>query len=358
LRLNLPSHGSNPEKLYKAYSLQPAEQIIDFSVNLNPLGTLPTIEKEWASWFSLIEDYPDPTGERLIEAIALNEKLSSQHVLLGNGGAQIIALIANYLAGKRVGIIQPTFVEYEDMCTAYGCQIEHIILEHGENGDNLTSVFSKIENLDALFLCHPNNPTGLVYPKEEIKSLIDQCEREKCYLIIDEAFYHFIDGFPTASKFVKKHKYLIVIRSLTKMYSIAGLRLGYALASKRVIEAMQARQAHWSINALAIEAGLLCLEARSFTKDTQIFVANERKRVFDKLKQAGYLMSKSEVNYYLLRDDRLDNQEALIRFLLKKGIVARHTENFRGLDGRWLRLAVKRERENDKLIEALEEWKQ
>lgn len=354
----MPSHGSNPEKLYKSYSLQPAEQIIDFSVNLNPLGTLPTIKEEWASWFSLIEDYPDPAGEQLKEAIAQNEKLSSKHVLLGNGGAQIIALIANYLAGKRVGIIQPTFVEYEQMCSAYGSTIEHITLDGEGSWDNLASVFSKIEKLDALFLCHPNNPTGLVYPKEEIENLIEKCEREKCYLIIDEAFYHFIAGFPTASQFVKNHKYLIVLRSLTKMYSIAGLRLGYGLAAPRVIEAMRARQAHWSVNVLAIEAGLLCLKAKSFTNHTQIFVANERKRLFDKLKQLGYLMSKSEVNYYLLRDDRLDNQQALIKFLLKKGIVPRHTENFRGLDGRWLRLAIKREIENDKLMEALEEWKQ
>lgn len=356
--MNLPSHGSNPEKLYKSHSLKQPEEIIDFSVNLNPFGTLPAIKENWASWFSLIEDYPDPTGEQLREAIALSEKLSSKQVLLGNGGAQIITLIANYLAGKRVGIVQPTFVEYQEMCTVYGCQIEHIKLDENRNWENLDSVFLKIEKLDALFLCHPNNPTGVLYSQEQIERLINRCEDEKCYLIIDEAFCHFVEKFPTAARFIEDKDYLIVVRSLTKMYSIAGLRLGYALAPERVIKALQARQAHWSINVLAIEAGLLCVDAKTFTNRTQIYIENEGNRVLEKLTQLGYLMSKSEVNYYLLRDDRLDNQGMLIKYLLKRGIVPRHTENFLGLDGRWLRFAIKKETENDILIKALQEWMQ
>src|SRR5699024_9150660 len=202
---------------------------IDFSVNLNPFGTLPSIKENWSDWLTLVEDYPDPTGENLKEAIESYENINREHIVLGNGGAQLITLLASYLAGKRVGIVQPTFFEYQQMCSAYACEIDHILLDEKSNWSNLDIVFSKINSLDALFLCHPNNPTGITYSQKQLVKLIEHCEKEECYLIIDEAFYNFVDQFPTVASYVSSSKYVIVIRSLTKMYSIAGLRLGYLL---------------------------------------------------------------------------------------------------------------------------------
>lgn len=351
----MPLHGSNPEALYKSFSIPVPEQYIDFSVNLNPLGIPKNIKDNWSSWLELIEDYPDPIGSRLLQTIATYENIKHEHILLGNGGAQLITLLANFLAKKRIAIVQPTFVEYEKMCQVFQCQIEHVVLQE-EEWDDLSPVLHTIQDVDAIFLCHPNNPTGTIFSKEQIEQLIEQCEKNECYLIIDEAFYHFVERFVSAASYVSTHDYVIVIRSLTKMYSIAGLRLGYVLGPATVIASLQKIQPHWSVNALALEAGIYCLNNESFVKRTQTYVLTERERMTLMLNDLNYKVSSSEVNYLLLRDNRLSNQNELIRFLLTKGVVPRHTENFRGLDGRWVRLAVKTSEENTVLLQALQKW--
>lgn len=353
--MKLPLHGSNPHQLYQSLSISIPESLIDFSVNINPLGTLPTIKENWLAWYELISDYPDPTGERLKTLIAENESVPEDSVLLGNGGAELITLLAQFLMGKRVGIIQPTFIEYEKMCTAFGCEIEHIVLQE-EKWNDLTEVFDRVKNVDALFLCHPNNPTGITYPQKLIDELIEYCEKEKCYLIIDEAFYDFANKFPTATPYVPTYKYVIVIRSLTKMYSIAGLRLGYMIASPKIINRLYRFKPAWSVNAIALEAGIHCIEDRSFVAKTRSYITKERERMTLLLRNLGYKVSDSQVNYLLARDDKLDTQYSLLRYLVKKGIVPRHTENFRGLHGRWLRLAIKSKSDNDQLYSILRQW--
>lgn len=354
--MNLPLHGSNPAALYHSFSIPIPEQYIDFSVNLNPFGIPKNIKDNWFSWLNLVEDYPDPFGSELQQVIASYEKVKKEHVLLGNGGAQLITLLANFLMKKRIAIVQPTFVEYEKMCAAYQCDIRHIILEE-EKWNDLSSVLHTIEEADAIFLCHPNNPTGTTYKKEQIEQLIEHCEQNECYLIIDEAFCHFVVDFITAAPYVSVNNYVIVLRSLTKMYSIAGLRLGYLLGPTNVIQSLQKIQPQWSVNAIALEAGKHCLANEQFIQKTQTFVKLEREKLKLKLEQLNYTVSPSEVNYYLLRDSRLTNQNKLIQFLLTQGIVPRHTENFRGLDGRWIRLAVKSNEENAKLLKALQTWR-
>lgn len=353
--MNLPLHGSNPAALYQSFSIPIPDRYIDFSVNLNPFGIPENIKESWSNWLELIEDYPDPFGSELQQIIASYEKVKYEHILLGNGGAQLITLLANFLAQKRIAIVQPTFVEYEKMCAAFQCDIHHVVLEEGK-WDDLSSVLHIIPKVDAIFLCHPNNPTGTTYSKEQIELLIEHCEQNECYLIVDEAFYHFVVDFTTAATYVPLNNYVIVIRSLTKMYSIAGLRLGYVLGSTSVIQSLQTIQPHWSVNAIALEAGRYCFANEVFVNKTQAFVTNEREKIKLKLQQLNYVVSKSDVNYFLLRDERLANQNVLIHFLLTVGIVPRHTENFRGLDGRWIRLAVKSSEENTILLKVLQKW--
>src|SRR5690625_610447 len=333
------------------------DQIVDFSVNLNPLGLLPVIKKKWGSWIHGIEDYPDPYGQELLDRISIREQLPKESILLGNGGAELITLVANMLKGKHVAVIQPTFAEYERMCRAFGCNISRVILEEGKWALPDYLFDYTIQRADALFLCHPNNPTGVCYLKDVLRKLLHACEKHQCYLIVDEAFYDFFDEEMTMASLIKDHPYLIVIRSLTKMYSIAGLRLGYLLASKPVIEKLKTYQPHWSVNAIALQAGLACLSDESFVQKTRKYVKRERDFLQRELRLIGYDVSASQVNFFVLRDPAIEHQLPLIQFLLKSGIVPRHTENFPGLQGRWIRVAVKQTEENKKLLEALRAWK-
>lgn len=355
--MKLPLHGSNPQYLYKAFHLPFPDEVYDFSVNLNPLGMPASIHRQWKQMFPLIEDYPDPQGSALRSVIAEKEELPPSSILLGNGGAELIAIVANMLSGKRVLIVQPTFSEYEKMCRVHGCSISFVHLKEGLWPLDLDIIADQLPHIDALFICHPNNPTGIVYPFDQLQQLLNLCEQHDCLLVMDEAFYDFVSDFPFLTDRVLNSKHLIIIRSLTKMYAIAGLRLGYLIAHEKLIQRIQKYQAHWSVNAIALEVGQLCMEESSYVQQAQNYVTKERQRLFDQLKPLGYQLSKSSVNYYLLRDPAFQDQKPLIYWMLKQQIVPRHTYNFPGLYGRWIRLAVKQRVENDRLLEVLRTWK-
>lgn len=333
------------------------KDVIDFSVNLNPFGPPDVLKKNWIGWLDVMEDYPDAEGSVMVDQIAGKEQLASGNVLLGNGGAELIALVSRMLAGKRVLIVEPAFSEYEKMCQANGCEISYCQLTEGEWGLDAEWIIDQLEYVDALFLCHPNNPTGISYPQAVLLQILDACHKKECFMIVDEAFHDFLNEPQTLAQLVKENSYLIILRSLTKMYAIAGLRLGYLMADIQIVERLKNFQPHWSVNALALVAGNAILSEESYRKDTRQFIKRERMRVKKTLQGLEYALSNSDVNFYLLRDTSLDLQLPLFIFLLKKGIVPRHTANFPGLNGRWLRFAVKRKEENDMLLGALLEWK-
>ncbi|ASK61855.1 threonine-phosphate decarboxylase [Virgibacillus phasianinus] len=355
--MNWPIHGSNPQYIYNHLQLPMPKNIIDFSVNVNPFGPPALLKEKWIRWFAAVSDYPDPNNSELIEVISEKEKLPRSSILPGNGGAELIGLLAKMFSGKRVLLIQPTFSEYERMCTANGCQISNLILKENDWEIPVDDLSSKLARADVLFLCHPNNPTGIIYSEQLLLQIVNACQQQDCFLVIDEAFYDFTDESNTIASYLKDYNMLIIIRSMTKMYAIPGLRLGYILAAPSIIKELHQNQAHWSVNALALLAGKECLLADNYINKTKTFVSIERKRMVHALQQAGYLVSASRVNFYLVRDPELGDQLPLFMFLVKKGIVARHTANYQGLNGRWLRFSIKQTHENDILLKELLAWK-
>lgn len=353
--MSLPKHGANPHYLYQKMNRLMPEEVIDFSVNLNPWGPPPKIFASWASWQDEIIAYPDPNGQKLKEKIAIREKIKTTNILLGNGAAELIQLLAAHFRDQKIGIFQPTFSEYERMTRSYGAEITHLSLAHLEDKKYITKV---TQEQAAIFLCHPNNPTGEVYESIILERLLAECERNKCYLIVDEAFYDFSITSSSMVSSLLESSYLIILRSVTKMYSIAGIRLGILFATPAIVEALRSYQSYWSVNALALKIGECVLEEENFVKETQQKIAAIRDEVFPLLKEYGFLLSKSQVNFFLLRDPALNNQKELLLFLLEKGLVPRHTENYPGLDGQWLRFAIRPLAEMNQLVEALKEWKE
>lgn len=333
------------------------EKVIDFSVNINPFGPPSILKRKWLQWFESIYDYPDPNQIKLAELISNKEQISMDEVLIGNGGAELITLLGRMLAGKNILIIQPTFSEYEKMCKAYDCSVTSFVLNEGSWELSAQELQLQLKNKDALFICNPNNPTGVYYSKDIIQNIMEICMQNHIFMIIDEAFYDFmLEAHPFTSS-IKNNEYLIILRSLTKMYSIAGLRLGYMMANRKIIEKIKDYQPHWSVNQLALLAGYECLQDMEYVNKTRLYISEEFKQIFASLREMGYILSESKVNFYLLKDPKLDDQNPLYLFLLQKGLVPRHTMNFQGLEGRWLRFAIKQSFENDLLLEALREWK-
>ncbi|RFU71407.1 threonine-phosphate decarboxylase [Peribacillus saganii] len=351
--MKLPSHGSNPHYLYNSLGIEMPEHYVDFSANINPLGPPPALLEEWKHSFHYIHDYPDPQASVLTKKIAAMEGVPEQSVLVGNGGAEIISLVARWLAGKRVMIVQPAFSEYETACLANGCRVTWHMLEEGVWELELPA----LDGIDAIFLCTPNNPTGIEYSPQAVVHLIQECSERGVYVIIDEAFYDFLEEAATYTAHLPDYSNLIILRSLTKMYSIPGLRLGYLMADQEIVSRISAYRPHWSVNALALMAGEICMDAEDHVKRTREMIESERLKLKDFYDSSGFIMSKSSINFYLLREPDTADASGLLRFLLENGIVPRHTFNFPGLSGRWLRFAVKTGRDNSSLMEVLNRWR-
>ncbi|AIF42858.1 threonine-phosphate decarboxylase CobD [Virgibacillus sp. SK37] len=355
--MHLPAHGANTQHVYEALGMEAPDTVIDFSVNTNPLGTPASVQDCWQDWLPAVYDYPDPHFTELKQQIATKEKVEPASLLPGNGAAELITLIARFLQGKNVLIVQPAFSEYETACRAEDCHISYFQLEAPAFTVDKEALHKKLQAADAVFFCNPNNPTGIAFDQSIMNWLIETCVEVKTLLILDEAFYDFAHPPVTSIQKASNSPYLLVLRSLTKMYHIAGLRLGYLVGEPGLVEQIGKRQSHWALNGIALKAGVACLQEVEHVKDTTNFIANERDRVFRFLQRSDYIHSASGVNFYLLKDPAMASQENLYHFLLEEGLVLRHTYNFPGLEGEWLRAAVKKEAENNQLMEALVKWK-
>jgi len=338
--------------------LELPEKYIDFSANINPLGPPPALKEKWNDFYKEITVYPDPFAEDLKSRIAKDEQVSKTSIIIGNGGAELITLVARFLTGKKVLVVEPTFSEYEKACRANHCEIHYHQVKEPNFALSIDELRLRLHSVDAVFLCNPNNPTGIQYPLSTILSIIEECEKHNCFVILDEAFYDFLLDYQSFIPYIKKFSNLIIIRSMTKMFAIPGLRLGYLVANPDIIEKIGRLQPHWSINTIALLAGELCLQDIDFIKKTQIYILKERERMYTFYNQNNFEVTSSQVNFYLLRDPFLTDQFSLFEFLIHKKIIPRHTFNFPGLEGKWLRFAIKSKRDNNALMEVMLEWRQ
>lgn len=351
--MQLPTHGSNPHYLYEALGIEMPQTYLDFSANINPLGPPSSIKERWLGFFEGILGYPDPHALELTHLIAKKEALPEASVLVGNGGAEIITLVANKLANERVLIIQPAFAEYAESCLAAGCEVDFFQLEAPGWEIDLDRLRPLLPEYAAIFLCTPNNPTGISYEEEVVRDLIKACQKADCLIVLDEAFYDFTDTAFSYASLITEFPHLLILRSMTKIFAIPGLRLGYLLADPAIITRAKAFKPHWSVNHIALEVGKLCLAEEEYMNRTRAYMQAQKNKLFSLYKELDMVVSDSTVNFYLVKDETL----SLLPFLLKKGIVPRHTYNFPGLDGKWLRFAVKSEQDNTALMEAVKQWR-
>ncbi|MED4400755.1 pyridoxal phosphate-dependent aminotransferase [Metabacillus fastidiosus] len=354
--MTLPLHGANPQFLYEVMNVKMPEKIIDFSVNTNPFAINDHFEmSDISAWIS---EYPDPNCTQLKKKYAEELAVKEGQLLFGNGASQCIFLLAENFQGKAVGIIEPTFNEYRRACDAFQCTIHTWAINEQNEWQVLLNEFeSFLKEIDVLFLCNPNNPTGTIF--SNVDEIIKLTEKYDVSLIIDEAFYDFCEsGDMTSLHNIHQYEHLIILRSVTKMYNLAGARLGYIIAQEKLINELNKKLPTWSVNGIAQQLGLQAVERMDKeVLRTRKRINDERKRVCEKLGNAGFYTSSSVTNYYLLRERVSENAHSLLIYLLQNGAVVRHTENFAHLNGKYIRIAVKTKAENDFLLALLEEWK-
>lgn len=359
--MDWPNHGGQPDALRQKLAFSIPGNAIDFSANINPLGPPTWMKKEIEKQFSKLTKYPDPSYLEAREYLASFEGLKPEQVLVTNGGAEAIFLAAKLFEGKRALVVHPTFSEYEQACLHYHLKVKDVFFSMDE-GFNLPldKILAEFKMTDVMFLCRPNNPSGTIVKEQSIRRLLEEGKKQGTYVVVDEAFVDFLPGKRASlTGYLSDYDNLILLRSMTKMYAIPGLRVGYMLAHPTIIKQGKHWQIPWSVNALAAALIPGMVNDKNFLEHTKIWLQEELSLLRHELQQMNFYMSPTQVNFFLLQDLEFPTETShLFEYLLKEGIVARHTFNFKGLDGEFLRLAVRSSSENKALLEALKRWRE
>lgn len=351
------NHGGQVRAYREAFG--PAEgEWIDFSANINPLGPPAGVREAVIRALGEIRYYPDPRQEEFRARLAGFWEVAPESVIAGNGAAELIFLLMRVWKPRRLLTVAPAFGEYEEAASAEGAAVERIVLDprrgFAVDADRLAEALRR-RTADLLVLANPNNPTGRLVDPSGLEHVLDEAERLGVRVMLDEAFLDFCPGERRLTRISRaaRSEGLFVLRSMTKFYSLPGLRLGYGVASPGIVRAMDRLRPPWAVNGPALAAGMAALEEESFRLETRGWLAGARERFRRRLEALGFETIPSEANFLLVRRDDFDIARVWPR-LAGRGLFVRDCRSF-GLDRRYFRVAVLPAREQDRLLEALAE---
>ena len=356
-------HGGDLTAASLATGIEPGN-ILDFSVNINPLGPPDCVQEICSQAIRLLKEYPDPFCREFKRALSDALEVSTDWITVGNGSTELIYLLPHLFdRGKEILIVEPCFSEYERAFRQGGKTVRHFALDPS-NGfslpiDKFIFQLRQFSDLGGIVIGHPNNPTGTLLDEESFRALYMYCERKGVFLFIDETFIDFAAPGRSFLKYIASSPHLVLIRSMTKFFSLPGLRLGFGIMNPERVNVLQAHQPPWSVNTLAQAIGPNLLKNDSFSKITKKYVQRENEFLFQNLSKIPSIeVFQSAANFLLFR--LLEGNEAeaenLYETLLHQGLVLRNCGNFYGLDPRFFRLAVRSRSDNQLLISRIHEY--
>lgn len=327
---------------------------LDFSANVSPLGLPAGVAAAITNALPTADRYPDPLCRELRAALAGAEGVPADWILCGNGAADLIFRLALAVRPRRALLPAPTFAEYEAALQTVGCAVQRVFLRE-ENEFAVTEEFidAVTPETDIVFLCQPNNPTGQVTPPALVERLVRRCAECGAVLVVDECFLDFLpdrDAW-TAKQLLRAAPQLIILKAFTKLYAMAGVRLGYALCGDAtLLEKMRGAGQPWAVSSLAQAAGLAALQETAYAGAVRALIAEQRPRMAAGLRALGLRVMDGQANYLLFRATP-DFGEKLRR----RGAVVRSCANYPGLDAAWYRTAVRTAEENTRLLQIMGE---
>jgi len=342
-----PHGGPNYDEL-TAMGLTP-EEVLDFSVCSNPFPPPPGVRKILNT--VAINRYPDSEATELRQCLSDKLGVAPDNILAGSGAVELIRLIAltYFRHGDSVLILEPTFGEYDVACQIVGSEtfkqwgraeegfapsIEetvHLIKQHRPRG---------------VFICNPNNPTGQYLSRQEVEAVLGACVDS--LLILDEAYIAFVDESWPSSDLISKGN-VIILHSMTKDYALAGLRLGYAIAPREIIDNLRRVRPPWNVNAMAQKAGVIALEDSNYLERCKQKIRQAKQFLIDELCRLGFTLVSSNTNFFMVR---VANAKAFRTALLRHGILVRDCASF-GLP-EYIRIAPRTMPECQRLITTIQ----
>lgn len=327
---------------------------LDFSVNVNPFGTPEPVKAAVRAVAESLSAYPDPRCGPLRERLAAVNGVDKDHVVCGNGAAELIYTFAAALQPKRALLPVPSFADYEGALVGLGCEPAYFPLRR-ENGFLLTEdILDAIgPKMDLLMLCSPNNPTGRSIPKELLLKILDRCRQTGTWLFLDECFFELTDEDKAFSltPYLQDGNRVFLLRAFTKAYGMAGLRLGYGLCKDRAMPAAMSRLTQpWNVSTVAQAAGLAALDCPDWPRKAQELFRAEKPFMQAGLNALGYDVLSGDANFLFF-----SGAAGLYETLLARGVLIRDCANYRGLGPGDYRIAVRTHTENEELLRTVKE---
>jgi threonine-phosphate decarboxylase len=256
----MTEHGGNIYEIEKFYNIN-KDKIVDFSSNINPLGLSKKIKKKIVKNFNIASRYPDIDYIDLKKSISSYYNINFDDIIVGNGGTELIFSIVRELKPKKSLILSPTFSEYEKALKVNNLKADYFRLnEKNDFYPDLNKFRSVLrKKYDCVFICNPNNPTGVFLKLDEIKKIIHECNKNKSMIFIDESFIDFTGYIKndSAMNVIKYYNNIIILHSLTKFLAIPGLRLGFAVVSnKNLKKNINNKIPPWSVNSFSEIIGI------------------------------------------------------------------------------------------------------
>ena len=338
---------------WAGYRAEFGRDALDFSANVSPLGLPEGVAAAIAAALPTADRYPDPLCRALREKLARHEGVPADQLLCGNGAADLIYRLVWARKPRKALVTAPTFAEYAAALETVGCTVQRHFLRPENDFAVTEDLLSAVdESVDMVFLCQPNNPTGQITPPDLVARLLRRCTECHALLVLDECFLDFLpDCEALTAKSLLGQGSLLILKAFTKLYGMAGVRLGYALcADAALLDAMRAAGQPWAVSSLAQAAGLAALDEADYVSRVRALIGQQRPLLAAGLRTLGLRVVDGRANYLLFQ-----GPETLGTALRPKGVVLRSCANYPGLDGSWYRTAVRTGPENERLLHTLAE---
>ena len=318
----------------------------NFSSNVWHEGTPASLLAHLQERLQHIGRYPEPNADSLAAQVAQQYGIAPGQCLFTNGATEAFYLIAQLFARESATIFIPTFAEYEDACRMHQLDISFGRREQIASSPIKTSL---------AFVCNPNNPDGYTNTIDEVEKLVKQ--HPSTVFVVDEAYGEFSRDAESALSLLKKYPNLLLVKSLTKLFAIPGLRLGYILGAEELMKKLREQKMPWSVNSLALAAGKFIFSHYEALKPDMQPALERSEKLQSQLKELPcFSVVPSKTTYFLLALKKGKAADLKNYLIQEWGLLVRDATNFRGLEGEYIRIASQSEEQNKLLLDALAAW--
>jgi threonine-phosphate decarboxylase len=345
-------HGGN---IYDADGL-PARDVLDFSANINPLGIPAAVRQAIRDAIPACVNYPDSQCRLLRKRLGETLGVPADWVFCGNGASEILFRLAHAIQAKHTLVLAPTFADYERAAAAAGSKVDyHVLRKEDSFGVTPALLRSITKRTGLVVLCNPNNPTGLLTDRTLLTAVLDKCRGTGAICVVDECFLDFV---PDAGRYsvlglTSRYENLVVLKAFTKTHALPGIRLGYCVTGNaKILDALYQAGPDWNVSTLAQAAGVAALGVPDYLEEARQLLAAERRYLTGQLRQLNLTVYDGTADYLFFYDP---DDPGWARLLRQRGILIRDCSNYRGLGKGYYRIAVKKRRDNRRLIKEMKE---